>query len=73
MQVKVSAANGWVTIFIETVQVGVSVVIMQVYFLQWIMHMTISIAVMQVTVSVVAMYVTVSSSNFIFLSLTDTH
>ena len=35
--------------------------------------MTISIAVMQVTVSVVAMYVTVSSSNFIFLSLTDTY
>ena len=28
---------------------------------------------MQVTVSVVAMYVTVSSSDFIFLSLTDTH
>ena len=37
------------------------------------MHMTISVTVMQVTVSVVAMYVTVSSSNFIFLSLTDTH
>ena len=37
------------------------------------MHMTISIVIMQVTVSIVAMYVTVSSSNFIFLSLTDTH
>ena len=36
------------------------------------MHMTISIVIMHVTVSVVAMYVTVSSSNFIFLSLTDT-
>ena len=38
------------------------------------MHMTISILIIQVTVSVVAMYmsVTVSSSNFIFLSLTDT-
>ena len=35
--------------------------------------MTISIVIMQVTVSVVAMYVTVSSSNFIFLSLTDIH
>ena len=43
------------------------------YFLQCIMHMTISIVIMHVTVSVVAMYVTVSSSNFIFLSLTDTH
>ena len=41
--------------------------------MQCIIHMTISIAIMQVTVSVVAMYVTVSSSNFIFLSLTDTH
>ena len=38
-----------------------------------IMHITISIAIMNVTVSVVAMYVTVSSSNFIFLSLNDTH
>ena len=39
----------------------------------YIMQMTISIIIMQVTVSVVAMYVTVSSSDFIFLSLTDTH
>ena len=37
------------------------------------MHMTVSTVIMQVTVSVVAMYVTVSGSNFIFLSLTDTH
>ena len=37
------------------------------------MHMTISVAIMQVTVSVVAMYVIASSSNFIFLSVTDTH
>ena len=43
------------------------------YFLQCIMHMTISIVIMHVTVSVVATHVTVSSSNFIFLSLTDTH
>ena len=34
--------------------------------------MTISLAILQVTVSVVAMYVTVSSSNCIFLSVTDT-
>ena len=37
------------------------------------MYMTIFVVNMHVTVSVVAMYVTVSSSNFIFLSLTDTH
>ena len=43
------------------------------YFLECIMHMTISIVIMHVTVSVVAIYVTVSSSNFIFLCLTDTH
>ena len=43
------------------------------FFLQCIIHMTVSSVIMQVTVSVVAMYVTVSSSNFRFLSLTDTH
>ena len=43
------------------------------YFLQCIMHMTISIVIMHVTVSVVAMYVAVSSSNSIFLCLTNTH
>ena len=32
MQVKGSAANMWVTIFIEIIQVGVSVAIMQVLF-----------------------------------------
>ena len=32
MQVKVSAANIWVTIFIEIMQVAVSVAIMQVVF-----------------------------------------
>ena len=36
------------------------------YFLQCIMHMTISIVIVQVAVSVVAMYVTVSSNNFYF-------
>ena len=33
MQVKVSAANMWVTIFIEIMQVGVSVAIIQELFL----------------------------------------
>ena len=37
------------------------------------MHMIVSFVIMHVTVPVVAMYVTVSSSNFIFLCLTDTH
>ena len=32
MEVQVSAANMWVTIFIEIIQVVVSVVIMQVVF-----------------------------------------
>ena len=43
------------------------------YFLWSIMHMTISIVIMHVTISVLAMYGIVSSSNLIFLSLTDTH
>ena len=43
------------------------------YFLQCIIHMTVSIVIMQLTVSVVAMYVTVSSSNFIFLSPNDNY
>ena len=43
------------------------------YFLQCIMHMTISVVIMQVTVSVVAIYVAVSSNNFIFICLTGTH
>ena len=47
-------------------------IFLHIFFLQCIMHMTVSIAIMHVTISVVAMYVTVSSSNFIFLSLTDT-
>ena len=42
------------------------------YFVQCIMHMTISIVIILVTVSVVAMYVSVLSSNFIFLSLVPT-
>ena len=43
------------------------------YFLQCIVHMTVSIVIRQLTVSVVAMYVTVPSSNFTFLSLTDNY
>ena len=68
MQVKVSAANICATTFIEIIHVTVSVAIMWVYFLQYLMPMTISIVIIQVTVSVVAMYVTASSSNFIFFS-----
>ena len=37
------------------------------------MHMTISIVIMEVAVSIVGMYVTASSSNFMFLSLTEIH
>ena len=46
---------------------------MSVLFSATVMLLDLSVAIMQVTVSVVAMYVTVSSSNFIFLSLTDTN
>ena len=71
IQVNVSAANMWVTIFLEIMQ-GVSLLqSCRCYFLQCIMHMTISIIIMLVAVSVVVMYVTASSSNFIFYSLTD--
>ena len=61
-----------VTIFIETMQVGVSVAIMQVLFSTVRYADDYFIVVIQVAISV-AMYVTVSSSKFIFLSLTDTH
>ena len=85
MQAKVSTVNVWMTIFIEIMQVGVSVGIMQVvfsavhhahdyfilYYILYIILYSMSIVVMQVAVSVVAMYVTASSSNFIFLSLTE--
>ena len=66
MQVKVSEANVWVTIFIKTMQVGASVAILQVVisrvhyahdYFDWVMH---------VTVSVVDKYVAVSISNFYF-------
>ena len=53
MQVPVSAANMWVTIFIVITQVGVAVTIMQVVFSP--VHTTVSFVIMQVTVSVVAM------------------
>ena len=72
MQVSVSAANMWVTIFMEIMQRGVSLLqSCRCYFLQCIMHVTISIIIMQVAVFVVVMYMTTSSSNFIFYSLTD--
>ena len=71
IQENVSAANMWVTIFWKLCR-GVSLLqSCKCYFLQCIMHMTISIIIMLVAVSVVVMYVTVSSSNFIFYSLTD--
>ena len=74
MKVKISAAYMWGTIFIEIMQVGVSVLqLCRWYFLQCIMCMAIFIVIMQVAVSIAAMYVTPSSSNFIFLSLTDIH
>ena len=53
MQVPVSAANMWVTIFIVITQVEVAVTIMQVVFSP--VHTTVSFVIMQVTVSVVAM------------------
>ena len=57
--------------FTVIMQMGVSVAIMQVVFLQNIMYMTFSILIIQVALSFAAMQVTVSSNNFIFLSLTD--
>ena len=73
MQVKVLAAKMWVTIFIEIMYVGVSVTIMQVVFSTVHYAHDYFCVIMQVTVSVILMYVTGSSSNFIFLSLTDNH
>ena len=74
MTVVLSATIMLVDLFVAITQVTDSVAIMQlkasaVGSLCIIhMHTTISIVIMQVTVSVV----TVSSSNFLFLSLTDT-
>ena len=48
MQVTVSAANMWVTIFIVIVQRESLLQLCRWYFLQWIMHMTVSIVIMQV-------------------------
>ena len=64
----------WKTIFIEIMQVGVSVAIMQVVFSA--VHDAHDYFYCNYAGDyVAAMYVTVSSSNFIFLSLhlTDTH
>ena len=69
MQVRISAANMWVTIFIEIMHMGVSVAIIQIVFSTVHYGHEYFYVIMQLTVSVVAMYVTVSSSNFIFLSL----
>ena len=70
MHVIVPATNMWVTIFIVLMHVGESLLqLCRWYFLQCIMHITVSIVIMQVTVSVKAMQVTVSSNNFVFLSL----
>ena len=70
MQVVVSPSNAWVVIFILLMQVGVSVVTMQL--VPSAAH-NCFYHKMLVIVSVVAMYVTLSCNNFIFLSLTDTH
>ena len=64
------------TIFVEIMQLGVYYAggnHADLYFVQCIMHMTISMVIMQVAVSIAAMYVTASSSNFVFLPLTDIH
>ena len=71
VQVKGSAANMWVTIFLKLCRWESLLQSHRWYFLQCIMHMTISIVIIQVAVFVVAMYVTASSSKFIFLSLTS--
>ena len=47
--VKLSAANMWVTIFIELCMWESLLQSCRWYFLQWIMHMTVSIVTMQVT------------------------
>ena len=73
MQVEISAANIWVTTFIEIMQVGVSVSIKQVEFSTVRCAFEYFYVIMQVAVSVVARYVTASSSSFIFLSLADIH
>ena len=77
MQVKVSPANMWVTIFTEIMHMGNSVVIMQVVFsaVQYA-HDYLSLLYLYAGDCFCCSYVcnvTVSSSNFIFLSLTNTH
>ena len=68
---EISAANAWVRIFIEIMQMGVSVAIMQVEFSIVRYADAYFYVIMQVPVSIVAMYVTASSSRFLFLSLAD--
>ena len=62
MLVKTSVVSMWVTIFIEIMNVGVCVAIMQVAF-SAVHYAHDYFYITQVAVSVVAMYVTVSSSN----------
>ena len=54
IQVKLSATNKWMTIFIVIIQVKVSVANHAgCYFLQYITHTTVSIGIVQMTVSVI--------------------
>ena len=57
LQMVVFSVDMWVSIFIEIMQLGVTVAVMhRWYFFQCIMHVTISIVIMEVTVSIVAMH-----------------
>ena len=61
MVMKVFAANMWVTFFIDIMQVESLLPLYRWYFLQCIMHITISIVIMQVAVPVVAVCVTTNN------------
>ena len=55
VQVKASTANMWANIFIVIMQVESGLQLCKWYFLQCIMHMTVSIQIMQMTVFIIAM------------------
>ena len=55
MQVTVFAAKMCLTIFVVILKMGVSVELCRWYFLQCIMHMTVSVVIMQVSLSFIAM------------------
>ena len=55
MQVTVSAANMWVTIFIVIMQMESLLQLCRWYFLQCIMHMTVSVVIMQGSLSFIVM------------------